>query len=114
VSEPTAQPQWFTGEQVQEAIAEALRQHAAEQAANASESAQGTVSVEQVQGLINAALAEQAEAHNKTLQALAASMRGSVASLVPEHSGGEGTEIAETWSAYEQGLAKAAAEAKAA
>ena len=110
MSEPTQQPQWYTQEQVQEAISEALRQHAETQAVQ--QSAQGTVSIDQVQGLINAALAEQAEAHNASLQALAASMRGSVASLIPEHSGGVGTAVAETWSQYEQEQAYKAAEAK--
>lgn len=109
MSEPTNQPQWYTAEQMQEAISAALAQHAETQAAQ--QQAQGTISADQVQALIDSALAKQAEAHNAHLQALAASMRGSVASMVPEHSGGDGTEIAETWSQWEQERAYAAAEA---
>src|SRR5258708_38967644 len=36
---------------------------------------------------------------------------GAPVTFVPEHAGGPGTEIAETWSAWEQSLAHAAAEA---
>lgn len=124
MSEPTQQPQWVPLEQVQSlidsgiqtALAAQAEQHAQQmaQAQAAQQTSEGTLSAAQVQAIVNEALAQQAEAHNKTLQALAASMRGSVASLVPEHSGGPGTEISETWSQWEQEQARANANKAAA
>lgn len=100
MGEPQQFPGWVTEEQAK-AMADEARQSASGEGMNAA----------QVQALIDEALARQAEAHNTAIQALGASLRGSVATFVPEHSGGPGTEIAETWSYAEQQRAKAAAEA---
>lgn len=114
MSEPTQQPVWYTEDQakalIDQAVANALSQHAETQAAQ--QQSTGSLSASQVQAIVDEALSRQAEAHNAAMQALSASMRGSVASLIPEHSGGAGTEVADTWSQYEQELSHAASEAK--
>lgn len=101
------QPVWMTAEQAQQMVTEALAQHQEAAAAGAG----GTISADQVQAIVDQALARQAESHNTQLQGLMASLRGSVATFVPFHSGGNGTEIADTWSQYEQTRARAADEA---
>lgn len=47
----------------------------------------------------------------ETVAALQRMLSGTVPTSVPEHSGGPGTEVAETWSYFDQLQAKAAAEA---
>jgi hypothetical protein len=108
VSSPE-QPQWLTAEQAQQMVADALAQ-AQEQHAASSNSA-GSITVEQAQAMIDQALARQAEAHNDAIKALGASMRGSVVTFVAHNAGGPGTEIADTWSAWDQAQAHAADEA---
>jgi thioredoxin-like negative regulator of GroEL len=95
---------WVPADQVQQMIDQALQQHAS----TANEAAAGSISAEQAQAMIDQALARQAEAHNSAMQALAESMRGTVATFVPRNAGGPGTEISETWSQYEQTQAHAA------
>jgi len=111
------QPQWLTVEQAQQmatdaaqaAVTEALAQHAAAQEATPS----GSITAAQAQAMIDQALARQAEAHNEAIRQMASSLRGSVVTFVPYHAGGPGTEIAETWSQWEQTLARQADDAKA-
>lgn len=74
----------------------------------AASSSPGSISAEQAQAMIDQALARQAEAHNAALQQLADSLRGQVISLIPHNGGGPGTVIAETWSQAEQTAAHAA------
>lgn len=57
---------------------------------------------DQVEALINSRLADLAEGHNQQLRQLADSLRGQVITFIPDHAGGVGNEIAETWSQAEQ------------
>lgn len=103
-------PGWKSDAQVadivQKAVQDALAQH------SAAGEASGSISAEQAQAMIDQALTRQAEAHNAAMSQLADSLRGSVISLVPHNAGGPGTEIAETWSAFDQAQAHAADAAK--
>lgn len=63
----------------------------------------------QVRAMIADALQEQQEAHDQetkslkaTVEALHKSMANTVPVIIPEHGAGPGTEIAPTWSQYEQ------------
>lgn len=47
-----------------------------------------------------------------TIEAMQQSVRGSVPTFTPEHGGGTGLDIAETWSQWEQEMAHAEAEEK--
>jgi hypothetical protein len=109
MGEPAQPVGWLTAEQadqmVANAVASALAQH------QSSQQASGSITADQVQGIVNEALARQTEAHQQELQTLMASLRGSVVTYIPEHAGGPGTEIAATWSQYEQTKAQQAAEA---
>lgn len=68
----------------------------------------GSISVEQAQAMIDQALARQAEGFQSQINQMAASLRGNVVTFIPYHGGGHGTDIAETWSQYEQTKAQAA------
>jgi hypothetical protein len=68
--------------------------------------------------MIADALAEQQRQHEDetkglkaTVDALQKSMAGTVPVIIPEHGAGPGTDNMETWSQFEQGQAKAEAEA---
>lgn len=112
MSETTGETQWMTAEQAQEvarqAVADALAQHQSSSGAGVS----GTITAAQARALIDEALARQAEQHQEDIKSLAASLRGSVVTYVPYNAGGPGTEIAETWGAYDQALAHAADDAR--
>ena len=99
---------WIPADQVQQMIADALAQH------QSAAGAPGTASSDQVQAMIDQALARQAAGYQEQLNQMAASLRGQVVTFIPEHGGGPGTEIAPTWSQWEQTKAQEAADAKAA
>jgi hypothetical protein len=101
----TEQAQQMAAEAAQQAVQQALQQHAS---AAAPASSTGSISAEQAQAMIDQALARQAEAHNKAIADLSASLRGSVQTFIAHNGGGLGTEIAETWSAFEQAAANKA------
>jgi hypothetical protein len=68
-----------------------------------------TLTIEQVEALLNSRLNAIQTSHDAEMKNLQAaldaahrSMSGTIPALVPLHAGGPGTEIAETWSAYEQ------------
>jgi hypothetical protein len=86
----TEQAQQMAAEAAQQAVQQALQQHAS---AAAPASSTGSIS---------------AEAHNKAIADLSASLRGSVQTFIAHNGGGLGTEIAETWSAFEQAAANKA------
>jgi hypothetical protein len=99
---------WVSVEQAQQMAADAARaavESMQQQHTASTVGASGSISVEQAKALIAEALARQNEAHTKALQDMAASLRGNVVTFVPHNAGGPGTEIAETWSAWEQSLA---------
>jgi hypothetical protein len=50
-------------------------------------------------------LRQEREEHQKNLDELRRSLAGMAPAPVPEHSGGPGNEVHDTWSLYEQGLA---------
>lgn len=108
--QPQEVPGWKSDDQVadivQKAVQDALAQH------SAAGGAPGSISADQAQAMIDQALARQAEAHNAAMQQLAESMRGNVISAVPHNAGGIGTDIADTWSAFDQAQAHAADAAK--
>lgn len=103
----TPEQYYLTAEQAQQMVTDALAQAQEAHAATAS----GSITVAQAQAMIDEALARQAVSHQESIKALAASMRGSVVTFVPHNAGGPGTEIAETWSAWDQAQAHAADEA---
>jgi len=77
-----------------------------------------TLTIAQVEALLDARIKASNEAHAKEMAVLQAqldsahrSMAGTTPALIPYHAGGPGTEIAETWSAWEQYLAHMADEA---
>jgi hypothetical protein len=107
MSSPAQVPGWVPEEQVQQMIDAAIAQYAS---SNPAPAASG-ITQEQIDAQIRAALDAQAETHSKQIESLIASLRGNVVTLIPEHSGGKGTEIAPTWSQYEQEQARKAAAA---
>lgn len=94
---------WVPADQVQQMIEDALARHQ-----QTTGPVQGSASADQVQQMIEQALARQAEQYQTQLDAMAQSMRGQVVTFIPHNGGGKGTDIAETWSMYEQSLAHAA------
>lgn len=76
-------------------------------------------SAEQLAAFVEEKLAREREAHKTemaalqaNLSALAASVAGSVPTLIREHGAGIGTAIHETWSQFEQELARKRSEEK--
>lgn len=59
-----------------------------------------------VQAMIEAALAKSEEKHAEDLDALRQSLTNTPTSAVPEHGGGVGTKIHQTWSMFEQELSR--------
>lgn len=103
MSEPN-EPVYYSDEQVQDLITRALHAHS-------QQSAAGYANSDEVQRAINEALTRQQsqyEAHIAGIRAEMDTLRGAGVSeaTVPEHAGGPGTEIAETWSQYEQELSR--------
>lgn len=112
MSTPQEVPGWVPTDQVQQMIDAAIAQYAASQPAPAQHEAPTQEQIDaQIQRAIDTALAQQAEVHNKQLEALSASLRGQVQTYVPHNAGGVGTEIHDTWSQWEQEQAHAADEA---
>src|SRR5260221_10365029 len=79
---------------------------------------QGALTPESVQAMIDEQLASVRAEHAQEIAGIQVQLdearkaaAGAPVTFVPEHAGGPGTEIAETWSAWEQSLAYAAAEA---
>ena len=73
---------------------------------------------DEVQRMIDSALEKERESHaaelaerDARIDALQKVNAGLITTLIPEHAGGPGNEIAETWSQYEQELARAEANA---
>lgn len=106
--------EYYTAEQTQQLINEAIQNALQNQAHEHEQASAGSVSASQVQAIVDEALARQADAHNAQIEALAQSLRGSVLTFIPDHAAGQGTQIEPTWSQYEQGQAKQRAEAEAA
>ncbi len=78
----------------------------------------GALTPESVQAMIDEQLASMRAEHAQEIAGIQVQLdearkaaAGAPVTFVPEHAGGPGTEIAETWSAWEQSLAHAAAEA---
>lgn len=60
-----------------------------------------------VQAMIDEALTKSEEKHTEELDALRQSLTNTPSSAVPDHGGGVGTKIHDTWSMFEQELARA-------
>lgn len=105
MSNPNDQ-QWVTAEEAQ-AREDAAR---AESASSQTGPTQEQIDA-QINDAINRALEQQNAKHQEEMDRLLASMRGSVITLVPDHSAGPGTEVAETWSQFEQEQSRAEAQA---
>jgi C4-dicarboxylate transporter len=105
---------WVSAESAQQMAADAARQAVAQALAEhqSASSAQGSISADQVHVIVQEALDRQAATHQEQLQQLMASMRGNVVTFIPEHAGGIGMDVAETWSQYDQHRAYLAAEAE--
>jgi hypothetical protein len=99
--------QWLSAEQAQEMVSQAVNSALEQHSVNSSAS----VTSEQIQEQISKALATQDEKHAKEIARLMESIRGNVLTFIAEHGGGPGTEIADTWSQFEQHRAYLADEA---
>lgn len=99
-------PGWVPTDQVQ-AMIDAAVAHAMQNPVN------GGLTAEQVQQQISDALAAQKVSHDAELAALYESLRTSgQISYIPTHGAGPGSDVADTWSQYEQQRAYAADEAR--
>lgn len=76
-------------------------------------------STDQLRSIVEAFMVKERQANAEIIaglksqvDAMAASMAGTIPSAIPEHSGGIGIAVEQTWSQREQELARAAHEAK--